>query len=183
MSLPIFKYHPDSISTGSIQARKAQCVCCEETREYIYVGSVYCRTNLDEAICPWCISSGLAHEKYGASFNDSASVGGYDYFLRKAVSQEVKAEVAYRTPGFCSWQQEKWLVHCGDACAFLGPAGKEEVEQYSSQELLDSLRADMDMNEDEFRDYFNGLDKEYGPTAYIFRCLHCGTYMGYSDFT
>jgi uncharacterized protein CbrC (UPF0167 family) len=183
MSLPVFKYHPDPISTGSIQAREVQCVCCEETREYVYVGPVYCRTNLDEAICPWCISSRLAYEKYEAEFTDIASIGGYDDFLHKTVSKEVKEEIAYRTPGFCGWQQERWLAHCNDACAFLGPAGKKEVEKYNSQELLESLRADIYMNEEDFHNYLNSLDKEYGPTAYIFQCLHCGKYMGYSDFT
>src|SRR5262245_3210410 len=135
MNLPVFKYHPDPISTGSIQARKAQCVCCHEIREYIYIGPVYARTNLDEAICPWCISSGLAHEKFDVELTDIASIGDYDDFLRNRVLQAVQEEVAYRTPGFCGWQQERWLIHCSDACAFLGPAGKAEVLSYKSQEL------------------------------------------------
>src|SRR5262249_47650 len=107
----------------------------------------------------------------------------YDYFLSRAVSQAAKEEVAYRTPGFSGWQQEKWLVHCSDACAFLGPAGSLEVEAYESQELLDSLRGDIQMNEQEFQDYLNSMDKDYGPTAYVFKCLHCGTLLGYSDFS
>ena len=187
MNLPVFKYHPDPILTGSIQAREVRCICCAEIKGYIYVGPIFIGSDLedelDEALCPWCISSGLAHEKYRAEFNDIASIGGYDPLTRNTVSNEIKEAVAYRTPGFYGWQQERWLVHCSDACAFLGPAGKEEVDKYKSQELLDSLRKDMDMNEDEFGDYLNSLDNEYGPTAYIFRCLHCGKYMGYSDFT
>jgi uncharacterized protein len=182
MSLPVFKYHPDPLLTGSIQQRNVLCACCGETREYIYTGPVYSKSDLNDLICPWCIASGLAHEMYDAEFNDKASVGGYDYFTRKAVSQEVKEEVAYRTPGFTGWQQERWLVHCGDACAFLGRAGKQEIEEYRSQDLLESLRADIGMDEDEFGSYLDSLDKEGSPTAYIFRCLHCGRYMGYSDF-
>jgi uncharacterized protein CbrC (UPF0167 family) len=27
------------------------------------------------------------------------------------------------------------------------------------------------------------LDKEGQPTAYLFRCRHCGTHLAYSDFT
>ncbi len=40
---------------------------------------------------------------------------------------DVIDEVSGRTPGFSGWQQERWLVHCGDACAFLGPAGRTEI--------------------------------------------------------
>ena len=177
MDLPVFKYHPNLLLTGSIQPRDTRCVCCGEAKQYIYTGPVYAQSDLAELICPWCIASGLAHEMYAAEFNDEASVGG-----DRAVSQEVKEEVVYRTPGFRGWQQGRWLVHCGDACAFLGPAGRQEIEEYQSQDLLESLRADIDMNEKEFRSYLNSLDKEGCPTAYIFQCLHCGKYMGYSDF-
>lgn len=93
----------------------------------------------------------------------------------------MKEEVAYRTPGFSGWQQERWLVHCDDACAFLGPAGRQEKEGFKSQQLLDSLRDDMKMNERDFQQYLGVLDKHRAPTAYLFRCLHCGQYLGYSD--
>jgi uncharacterized protein CbrC (UPF0167 family) len=182
MNLPLFKYHPDPVGTGSIEAREALCVCCGRTSEYIYVGPVYGETDLDGLLCPWCIANGLAHEKFGVEFTDRAAVGGYDWATRKAVSQEVKDEVANRTPGFSGWQQERWLVHCNDACEFHGPSGKGEIESYRNPELLNSLRADMAMNEEDFGHYFNALDKERGPTAYVFRCLHCGQYLGYSDF-
>jgi hypothetical protein len=36
MSLPVFKYHPDPLLTGSVQQRNVQCACCGETREYTY---------------------------------------------------------------------------------------------------------------------------------------------------
>lgn len=182
MSLPVFKYHPDPLGTGSIEAREVECLCCGEVREYIYVGPVYAKTDLDEAVCPWCISNGLAHQKYGAEFTDRAAVGGYGSLTRKAVSQQVKEEVVYRTPGFNGWQQERWLVHCSDACAFLGPAGRQEIEGFASQELLDSLRDDMKMNEQDFQQYLHLLDQHRAPTAYLFRCLHCAQYLGYSDF-
>jgi uncharacterized protein len=179
MNLPVFKYHPDPIATGSIVRGRAQCMCCGEMRDYFYVGPVYAKDDLDESICPWCIDNGLAHEKYGASFTDRGAIGGF----RELVPREVTEEVAYRTPGFSGWQQECWLAHCGDACAFLGAAGKEGVEAYNSQELLDSIRANIEMKEEEFQGYLNALNTDFGPTAYVFRCLHCSQYLGYSDFT
>ena len=70
MNLPVFKYHPAPLSTGSLGQRTVPCICCGEAREYIYTGPVYSRFELDEVICPWCIESGLAHEKYDATFTD-----------------------------------------------------------------------------------------------------------------
>lgn len=180
MSFPSFKYHPDPIATGSIEARVISCACCGETREYVYVGPVYSEADLEEAICPWCIRTGLAHDKLGVDFTDLDAIGDYDPSV--AVPAHVKEEIAYRTPGFNGWQQERWLLHCGDACAFLGPAGKRELEAFQSQELIDSLQADMTMEDTEFIAYFDSLNKHNGPTAYVFRCLHCGKYLGYSDF-
>ena len=71
--------------------------------------------------------------------------------------------------GFNGWQQERWLVHCEDACAFLGSAGKDELEGYADPELIESLRADIGMDELKFRDYFKTLSKHARPTAYVFR--------------
>jgi uncharacterized protein CbrC (UPF0167 family) len=181
MILPSFKYHPNPVETGSVEARDITCVCCGELRDYVYVGSVYAESDLEEKICPWCISTGLAHDRLGAEFTDIAAIGDDERSV--TLPDGVEEEIAYRTPGFSSWQQERWLVHCGDACAFLGPAGREEVEAFKDQELIDSLRADIGMDETEFGDYLNALDADAGPTAYVFRCLHCGKYQGYSDFS
>ena len=178
--LPTFKYHPDPVATGSFEATEITCISCGQTRPYCYVGSVYAEADLEGKVCPWCISSGLAHDKFGAEFTDIDAIGDYDPAISLPI--EVMEEVANRTPGFNGWQQERWLTHCGDACAFLGPAGKIELKASGEQELLDSIRADARMSELEFRAYFEKLDKQIAPTAYVFRCLHCGLYSGYSDF-
>jgi len=131
-------------------------------------------------ICPWCIADGSAHEKYGAEFTDAAGVGGHRRGWDE-VPKEVVEEVAYRTPGFSGWQQERWWTHCGDAADFLGPAGRGEVEAYGS-ELVEALRADVGgMSDQNWQAYYQALDKKHGPTAYVFRCLHCGKVGGYSD--
>lgn len=177
--LPSFTYHPDPMASGSFEARETTCLSCEQLRAYVYVGPVYAEADLDEAICPWCISNGLAHERFGVQFTDIDAIGDYDPTV--SVPINIKEEVAYRTPGFNGWQQERWLNHCGDACAFLGPAGKAEVEALGSTDLIYSLRVDAKMNDDEFAEYLGKMDKQAGPTAYVFRCLHCGKYQGYSD--
>lgn len=180
MNLPTFKYHPDPIATGSFEAADITCSSCDQVREYVYVGPVYAKADLERAICPWCISSGLAHDKLAVEFTDIDAIGDHDPSV--SVPVEVREEIAFRTPGFNGWQQERWLVHCGDACVFLGPAGKDELLTYESQELIDSIRADTGKNEAEFNDYFEKMNKQTGPTAYVFRCIHCSSYQGYSDF-
>ena len=62
--LPVFLYHPDPIATGSIQPSATPCKVCGQARGYIYTGPVYTeiRNRLDDAICPWCIADGSAHD-------------------------------------------------------------------------------------------------------------------------
>lgn len=103
MELPQFKYHPDPIATGSVVRSETTRVCCREARGYIYAGPAYAEEEYEECICPWCIADGSAHQKLDVSFSDEVGVGGGGSW--SAVSEDVVAEVAYRTPGFNGWQQ------------------------------------------------------------------------------
>jgi uncharacterized protein CbrC (UPF0167 family) len=182
VKLPQFKYHSDPIATGSIVPLGTVCECCGQSRGFIYVGPVYGADAypLRDNLCPWCIADGSAHEKYGAEFTDAAAVGGRRRGWDQ-VPEEVVDEVAYRTPGFSGWQQGRWWTHCSDAADFLGPAGRAEVEAYGP-ELIAALRADVSkMSDKTWLAYYQRLGKERSPTAYVFRCLHCGKVGGYSD--
>jgi uncharacterized protein CbrC (UPF0167 family) len=181
--LPQYRYHPAPLETGSIVHAAVDCVCCGERKPYTYTGPAYAVADIGDQLCPWCVASGAAHDRFGAEFTDAEAL--LDEFTRSGVvaPADVIREVAWRTPGFSGWQQERWLVHCGDACAFLGPAGQAEVASYGSADLLDSLRRDMEMEAEEFAWYLNHLDRDHGPTAYIFQCLHCSLLLGYSDST
>src|SRR5262249_60611299 len=86
-----------------------------------------------ERNCPWCIADGSAHQKLGASFTDEIGVGGGGMWDQ--VPRAVVEEVAYRTPGFCGWQQEQWWTHCGDAAQFFGRAGRKELEALGPQAI------------------------------------------------
>ncbi len=179
MNLPHFKYHPDPIATGSVEASDAECECCGQRRGYIYVGSVYAEKELSECLCPWCIADGSAHEKFDAEFTDAAGVGGYSKPM--AISKEVVEELAFRTPGFIGWQQEYWLACCGDAAAFVGRAGHAELESRWPNAIV-SIQKDSGMADGaDWRSYLHALDKNGSPTAYVFQCLHCGRHLGYSD--
>ncbi len=88
--------------------------------------------------------------------------------------------MAYRTPGFSGWQQERWWTHHGDAGEFLGPAGREELDQFGPQAVA-AIREETEYEGEEWNEYYAALDRNYGPTAYVFRCRHCGRFGGYSD--
>lgn len=51
-----------------------------------------------------------------------------DYPLTEAgIDSAIVDEVTQRTPGFETWQQEVWLTHCNDACAYLVDATKADL--------------------------------------------------------
>lgn len=168
--LPAFAYHPDPVGTGSIKISKATCLCCHRTRDAIYQGPSYADEDLEDALCPWCIADGSAHRKFNVEFIE----------LDGEVPGSVAEIVSFQTPGFPGWQQERWLTCCDDAAVFLGPAGFEELRD-QWPEALTSIRDDSDMNEADWEDYLPLLHRERGPTAYVFRCRHCGALRGYSD--
>jgi uncharacterized protein len=175
--LPVFKYHPDPVATGAVVASDVVCASCGKARGAVYVGPVYAEEELDGKICPWCIADGSAHEQFEAEFTDLAEIGGGEW---DDVPEEIAEEVACQTPGFCGWQQERWFAHCGDAAAFLGRAGREELETLW-KDALPAIRESSGLSGKQWEDFLQALDKDNGPTAYVFRCLHCGAYGGYQD--
>ena len=180
MELPAFKYHPDPLATGSIEVSQHTCLACSRVRGFIYKGQTYAKEELIDAICPWCISDGTAHLKFDAEFVDPEGIG--DYGTWESVANEIIEEVAFRTPGFTGWQQERWFTHCADAAEFLGPVGHAELCNYGG-EAIKAIKEEIGFEGDEWNEYFQSLDRKGEPTAYLFRCRHCGAYGGYSDFT
>jgi uncharacterized protein CbrC (UPF0167 family) len=96
------------------------------------------------------------------------------------VSKEIIEEVSFRTPGFSSWQSEYWFTHFNDAAGFQGAVGYKELMALG-REAVDAIRTTSGVPDEDWESYFHALDKEGSPTAYLFHCLHCGKYGGYSD--
>jgi len=178
-SLPQFRYHPNPLATGTVERSDRQCVVCGRASGYIYKGPIYAERDLDERVCPWCIADGRAHRELGAEFFDAAGVG--DPGDGAPVPDSVVDEIVQRTPSFTGWQQERWLTCCGDAAAFIGHAGKTELE-VAGEQAVESIRTESGYEGDEWQDFLVSLDAKGSPTAYLFRCLHCGKVAGYSDF-
>lgn len=181
--LPKFIYHPDPVRTGSVKLSDTHCKACGQRRGYIYVGPLSSEGNdeiseeLQDAICPWCIADGTAHNLFGLLFNDVDYVIGGQY---EKVPETVDNIVKYRTPGFFGWQQERWFAHCGDAGAFLGHMGRLELNALGAQ-AIQAIRAEFLADDEQWAAWYQDLDKDGSPTAYMFQCLHCGIYGGYSD--
>lgn len=154
------------------------CLVCSRPRGWAYTGPVYSvERDLTGHICPWCISDGSAAAKYDALFTD-------DHGAPADVPPDVVERVTRQTPGFAGWQQERWLYHCSDGCAFLGRAGYEELR--ARPDAMEVLRREHDglgWTDEEVEGYLRALDRDGQPTAYLFRCRSCGTHVAYSDFT
>jgi hypothetical protein len=161
-------------------ASDVECPCCGQARGYVYAGHAYGEDEYDNCICPWCIADGSASTKLGVEFQDPAGVPGWSFGDAPQVSAEVVAEVCTRTPGFTGWQQEEWFTCCDDAAAFLGRAGRRELEE-RWPEAVAAVRVSTGLAGPKWEAFFQALDRDGSPTAYIFRCLHCGRYGAYQD--
>jgi uncharacterized protein len=175
-SLPLFRYHPDPVATGSVVPSVSPCLACGRARGFTYVGPVYAVEEPTDGLCPWCIADGTAASAFDAEFTDAA----LDVPTDIAVS--VIDELLRRTPGYNSWQQDRWLYHCADACAFLGAVGRHELEDHrDAREMLRHEHDGFGWNERQVEAYLEALSTDGSPTAFLFRCLHCAAYLAYSD--
>lgn len=175
--LPVFRFHPDPLLSGSVHPSDRSCRCCRKKRGFIYTGPVYAEKDLDDALCPWCVADGSAHQKYDALFVDTeAFVEGTDPALID--------EIAQRTPGFSSFQQERWLSCCGQPACYVEPAGSPEIKSKylrAEGDLMGYIVYELGISGGAARRLLENLNRERGPTAHIFRCARCERYFGYVD--
>ncbi len=179
MTRPAFRYHPDPVATGSVVASENACRVCGRSRGFVYAIAPYCEEDgLEDSICPWCIADGAAHAKFDAMFVDSAVFDGQ-------VPGAVVEEISERTPGYASWQTEAWPACCGDATAFLGPTGIEEIRagQYELEGMLmGHVVHNMQISGGAATRLVRSLNRDRGPTAYVFQCLHCSAHRFHIDW-
>ena len=180
-STPTFRYHPDPVATGSAVPSEAQCVICREARGFVYDGPVYGK--VPEALCLTCIATGAAAEALAVA-GEAAEFTDVGFGVPDDVSQHVLVEISQRTPGFRGWQQEHWLYHCGDAAAFLGLAGDDDVREHpDALEMLLHENDEFGWSPEQSEEYVKHLRTDGDATAYLFRCLACGVHMAYTDMS
>ncbi|WP_341302217.1 CbrC family protein [Lysinibacillus sp. FSL H8-0500] len=168
--LPTFKYMPNPLQTGVFEIGEiVVCDCCEQEVDIYCTKGIYAIEEV-EYLCPSCIHSGRAAQKFDGEFQQ-------DLLNPELVSNEdYTKEVLYRTPDYISWQGNNWLAHCTDYCAFLGYVGWQEL---------------MDMGITKVLEHFNGYTHEElaatlrnngSHQGYLFQCLECQQYIVYSDW-
>lgn len=87
-----------------------------------------------------------------------------------------------RTPGFSTWQGDRWLFHCGQPMIYVGEWKEKELNAHAPQgDGLAWLTNVMDLEPEEFspQQLWDALHRLGG--IYMFRCPTCERYRGYWD--
>ncbi|MDR2925336.1 MAG: CbrC family protein [Azoarcus sp.] len=190
-NLPQFKYSPNCYENGIFQMTKADeikiCDCCRQTTDVYYNGPFYSRVRIN-ILCPFCIANGKAAEKYNGEFLAYTSIEGISPNPSEPHTfhnEEAINEVVTRTPCYSAYQQEEWLAHCNDLCAFVGYVGWDEIKNLIN-EFVD---LEVDVNKFYFSIVgklgYNALSENLanggGLQGYLFQCLHCNKYRLHID--
>ncbi len=167
MDLPSFRFHPDPLRTGAIVKQAGHCSCCDQPVDYLYVGPAASIYDLEEKLCPWCIASGAAAEKFDVEFSERQPL------IEAGVDPEVIEEIVGRTPGYICWQHPTWEVHQGKPCQFIGDTTGKALRQMSKDELaafMESARLDREG----FEELLGIYRPNSNPGVYHFRCSETG---------
>lgn len=179
MELPKFKYSPNAYAIGVFDDVEGICSICNQSRKLKYVGSFY---SMDEPdyICAYCIQTGEAAEKYNGTFNDDMGIEGVSNESAELhhpnIDQNKLFEVTKKTPSYNSWQQEVWLTHCNEPCAFIAYADGKDIQAYSYELQEDIENAGYDQ-----ADLKENLTKGGHLVGYLFKCLNCGKHRLHID--
>ena len=195
--LPHFRFHPDPIATGAIKESDRECQVCKKQTGYICKTPLYLESGY---YCPWCIASGKAADIHTSNKPEEPDYPTVEYEVwvydddddelrlyrdaeKSVVSEEDLIELGCRTPGYHSWQNPRWLVHCGSPCAFIDYVRWKKIE-----ERLDRF---IDLEGDATRTIGATIDRltwllcddkgDIGVTGYLFQCIHCGGYRLHLD--
>lgn len=167
------------MATGEVRTDTSSCACCGKERGHLYTGPLHgppATDELEDRLCPWCIANGSAAERFGASFVDVS------WGVPDAVPEAVLAELNQRTPSFTGWQQEHWLYHCDDGAAYMGMADYERLTRHPhALQMLLHENDEFGWSEESSRTWVGSMSTDGSPTAYLFRCLHCGIDLAYAD--
>lgn len=163
--LPIFRYHPDPLATGSVVPSEATCDCCGAARGLAYTGPVYSEDDVG-TVCPWCIADGSLADRFGATLVDDHPLAAAD------LPESVIEEVSTRTPGYEAWQEPSWLACCGDACEFHGDAPRDEIRALD-ESGLQQLAADSGFAVADLRTVLPDYEPGGSHAFYKFVCRHC----------
>lgn len=178
MNYPHFKYHPHAYQLDIFVEEKGTCSVCHEERDLKYEASFYAVED-PEYICPFCIADGRAAKRYEGAFNDYCGIEGVSpdpHDPQPTIPREMLLEICERTPSYFSWQQEEWLTHCHEPCAFIGYADTESIAPFR-EEIVSELDPSI---AEETLDY---IRKDGDCVGYLFQCVQCGKHKLHVDFS
>ena len=178
MELPKFKYSPNAFNLDIFEKEDGICSVCNEKREIKYTSSFY-SVEEPEYICPWCIADGKACEKYDGEFNDYCGIEGISpdpNDTDPTIQKELLLEITNKTPSYTSWQQEVWLTHCNEPCAFIGYADTKTIEP-----IIEELNDDIENNGYDPEFIRKHLSKDGSLVGYLFKCVNCGQHRLHVD--
>jgi uncharacterized protein CbrC (UPF0167 family) len=92
----------------------------------------------------------------------------------------LKATTYFGGVAQCAWQTESWFTHCDDGAAFIGAMGCDDLLKVG-QEAVGVIRDSTGLDGEDWDEFFAALDHDGSPRAYLFRCLRCGQFGGYTD--
>ncbi len=169
--LPKFKYHPRPTHTGAFKLVNSPvvCECCEKETNVIY-DSYFFSAYKVQNICPECISTGKAAEKFDGCFTDR--------YIGTIKDDEKRDELMKRTPSYRGWQPGPWRTHCDDFCEFVDNVGTRELKKLG---IMDEILSDPIWSEQD-KTFIKVLEKTYSPQGYLFKCQHCGKHLLWYDF-
>jgi len=176
VKLPKFEYFPNPLENGCIVERHDTCPCCSQDRAFMYEGPIYTAEQDIRRVCPWCIADGSASAKWSASFNDV-------YDVPDSVPHRVIETISLRTPGYPTWQGNKWMFSATDALTFLGEVVGAVLMQLGEAEKIAACReALIDWN---FPNDFDlsGVVVGGQPAIYLFQDKQTSKFSAYADMT
>lgn len=171
MELPKFKYSPNAYELDLFEKTEGICSICNQKRNIKYTSSFY-SIETPEYICPWCIADGKAAKIYDGSFNDYCGIEGVSPDPNNpppTIEKSLLLEITDKTPSYTSWQQEQWLTHCNEPCAFIGYADSKIIEP-----ILEELNEDIERNWGFDSEHIkNHLTTDGHLVGYLFQCTKC----------
>lgn len=144
------------------------CDCCRKGTSIIYLGPFYSEETI-ETLCPKCIASGKAAEKFQGEFVDFET-------LTESISDHHKKELCLRTPSYTGLQQEYWPDHCDDFCEFIAYVGWKDIIEMGIENSIEFTS-----KSEPYSTYKEDIVNGSSCQGYLFRCLSCKKYILHVD--
>jgi uncharacterized protein CbrC (UPF0167 family) len=168
-TLPAFTYFTPAALKAVIETSDDICDSCGQRRGYLYTGPFYAVE--EAALCPHCIADGSAAAKFDGSFNDIVVTFGDQVIDTEAAKAPASVidELLHRTPGYFSWQGNRWAFHCGEGGIFQGRASDDAISGASEEA---KAHFDLVNGRPTFDELF-GAELHRRPSTYHFKCRKC----------